>query len=487
MGLRQNFIYNYSLLFFNYLFPVIVFPYISRVLGVNNIGICNFVDSLVNYAILFTMMGIGMIGTREISNARGSSYRMNIAFSSLVALNALFAAISLIVYLAVTMFSAAITEYRELLYIGSLKIVFYIFLIEWFYQGSENFRYITIRTIFVKVLYIIALFLFVRSSGDIVLYYLLTTLTVVINAIINWRYKTRFVKFSFSYVRIAKYLKPTIVIGVYLLLVSMYNTFNVTFLGLVSDTTQVGYYTTATKLYTIVLGFYTAFTGVLIPRCCGLIAEGQNSAVMSLLRKSFEFLYAVSLPVICYSLIFSSQIIRVLAGPEYDGAILPMRIVMPLLLVNGIAQILVLQALMSHKKDKAIFINSFFGALVGIALNILLVWVLNLQSVGSVIVLLVSEIVVTISADYFVEKYVGSILNFRYLLKQLIFSIPYALGCWVVIRCGFGLIATLIAGCIICLVYFYLLHFVFNRNSIIKDQALQIYAGFKMRSGRIRL
>lgn len=479
MSLQRNFIYNYTLLFFNYLFPIVVFPYVSRVLGVSNIGACNFVDSLINYAILFSGLGIALIGTREIAASKENPERMNVVFSSLMTINFIFCSLVLVVYWITLSCVASLAEYKELLYIGVLKILFSVFMIEWFYQGLENFKYITMRTICVKLLYVIALFLLIRNPEDLKLYYLLSTLTIVVNAIVNWRYKNNFVRFKFKQIQIGKYLKPIVTMGIFLMLVSMYSTFNVSFLGFAADDTQVGYYSTAIKIYTIVMGLYTAFSNVMMPHCCNLVAHGHHDDVFVLLRKSFEFLYALCIPVICYAVIFAPGIIRIIAGPGYEGAIVPMRIVMPLLLINGIAQILVLQTLMAYKKDKAIFINSVWGAIIGVSMNILMVGIWKWGSTGSMLVLLISETVVTLSAHYFVRKYVGPVLDYWDLCKQLIFSAPYFAGCLILALTLHNSILALIASAVFCLIYFCFYHFIFLKNSVMKTQAFQMWNGIK--------
>ena len=70
-SIKRNIFYNSILTISSYIFPLITFPYVTRVLGVNNIGICNFVDSIIQYFICFSMMGVMTVGTREIARTRG--------------------------------------------------------------------------------------------------------------------------------------------------------------------------------------------------------------------------------------------------------------------------------------------------------------------------------------------------------------------------------------------------------------------------------
>ena len=213
-GIKRNFAYNSVLTLSNYLFPLIVYPYISRVLGVSNIGICNFVDSVVHWFILFSMMGITILGNREIAAIGQDRERRSKAFSELIVLNlaaTLLAALALIVAIYTV---PKFVEYRELLWIGVLKLFANFLCIEWYFRGTENFRYITSRTILVKMVYVVAVFVFVRKAGDYPLYYLLTVLMLLVNALINLFYAGRSVSFTLKGLRPATYLKPFLTLGV---------------------------------------------------------------------------------------------------------------------------------------------------------------------------------------------------------------------------------------------------------------------------------
>jgi O-antigen/teichoic acid export membrane protein len=196
---------------------------------------------------------------------------------------------------------------------------------------------------------------------------------VVVNAFVNVIYSKKYVRFSFNGINIKTYLKPFFILGSYLLLTSMYTTFNVACLGFATDTVEVGYYSTATKLFTIILSFYSAFTGVMMPRMSALLGEGRIDEFKGLTNKSVELLFAFVIPIIIISEFCAPEIIRIVAGEGYEGSIMPMRIVMPLMLICGYEQILVLQILSPMKKDTAILRNSVIGASVALLSNIILV------------------------------------------------------------------------------------------------------------------
>lgn len=393
-SIRKNFAYKSILTISNYIMGFITFPYISRVFGVEKLGLINFVDNTINYFLLFATMGISVLGVREIASVKEIQDEKNKVFSNILGINILFTVITLIVYFLIISLNSTLNQYVELFYIGAAKILFTTFLIEWFYTGIENFKYITIRSIIIKLLYVISVFVFIKHTDDYVLYFILTIGTVVVNAIINMLYARKYVTLAPKEIFNTKYVKNNITLGIYAIMTSMYITFNVMYLGLVSDNTQVGYYTTAFKLYSVILGFFTAFTNVMLPRMSALIAEGNKGRFQELINKSFSVVAKFSIPMILCSIVLAPQIIYVLSGPGYEGAIIPMRIIMPAILFVGVAQVLAIQILMPMKKDRILLIASICGATISVILNVILV--AKYHSVGSSIVLIICEMVVTL-------------------------------------------------------------------------------------------
>jgi O-antigen/teichoic acid export membrane protein len=295
---------------------------------------------------LFSMMGITTIGIREIAATKNDDMKMSQAFTSLVALNSVFTLVSLTLLVISIYIFPQFYEHRGLMMVGAMKLLANTCLLEWLFTGLEKFRYITIRTIIVRILYVIAVFLFVRQADDYPLYFFLTSMMVVLNALVNLLSIPKHIRLNWREIRLWTYLKPVLIIGLYTLLTSMYTTFNVVFLGFVSDKEQVGFYSTATKLFTIIIAVYTAFTTVMLPRMSQLMAEKKTDEFHEMIRKSFNALLVVTIPLITFSFVFSNEIVLFISGSGYEGAYLPTRIVMPLIFVIGYSQILIIQILM---------------------------------------------------------------------------------------------------------------------------------------------
>lgn len=430
-SIKKNFAYKSVLTLSTYLINFITFPYVARVLGVERIGLVNFVDNTVNYFLLFATMGVGLLGVREIAVVKEDKKRRDQVYSSMLALNLLFTLVSLGIYLLCISTIPKLCQYDELFYIGTAKILFTVFLVEWFFTGVENFRYITLRSILIKVLYIISVFLFVRDTSDYRLYFILTVGVVVLNALINQLYIRKFVRVRWNNIQLFKYLKQNVTLGIYTLMTSMYLTFNVMYLGLVSNNTEVGYYTTAFKLYSVILGFFTAFTNVMLPRMSSLLANGEKDRFQELVNRSFSVMATCCIPLILCSMIMAPQIVYILSGPGYEGAILPMRIIMPAAFAVGVAQVLAIQVLMPMKKDKVLLIASIIGAVVSLLINLLVVP--SVKSVGSAVVLLCSEMGVTGMYVWYVLSQELILIPIKAIGKNVLFSLPSVVIC---LGCG---------------------------------------------------
>lgn len=412
-------------------------------------------------------MGIGIVGIREIAKSKNNKEELDKTFSGLIILNTLSTSLMLIVLIISIYTIPKLYEYKEMMYLGALKLVANYLLIEWLYKGLENFKYITIRTVLVKCLYVLSVFLFVHEAEDYPIYYALLVGMIVINAIFNVLYARHFVSFRYDCrVIIQTCFKPFLVLGIYALLTSMYTSFNVAYLGFVAGETEVGYYTTATKFYSIFLALFSAFTGVLLPRMSSLIAENKVDEFKLLLNKSVDILITFSIPVILFTMIMAPELIELIAGKGYEGAIIPFRIIMPLMLIIGYEQILIIQALMPLKEDKIILKNSILGASIGLTLNIVLVN--QYQSIGSSIVWVVSELIVLISTLYAVNKCLSLKFPIKSLGKQISAYLPIIiLLCWISICSEMSMLLKLLIGSILMIKYMFIILLFVEKNTVI--------------------
>jgi len=472
MGLKKNIVYSSILTTSLYIFQFITYPYVSRVLGVTNIGICNFAQSVVAFAILFSTFGITTIGIREIAAAKGDKEKLNRTFSGIFQINLLLTLVVIVLYIIAIEILPQLTPYRKLLYIGIFQILFNTLTMEWLFKGLEDFKYITMQTIWVRIAYVIAIFIFIQDKDDYCLYFIITVGLYVLNGLINSIYSPKLVKFAWQPTKaiFKKYAIQVLFLGSQALLQTLYTSFNVVYLGFVSNDDQVGYYTTATKIQNIILALYSSFTLVMMPRISAMLADNDMGNVKTMINKSFSILYAFAFPTIILSEIFAPEIISIIAGKGYEQAIPLLRIAMPLILIIGIEQILIVQLLMPLRADKMVFTNSLIGGSVGLISNILLVgW---LQSTGSVLVWFLSEFAVFSSAYYFVRKLTGISISLKIVNQYIISFLPLLGICYLISLMDQKFIA-LAYAIIVCIVYTHIILLYIVKNEIYQSLIFQ--------------
>lgn len=395
-GITKNLFYSTILTSAHYVFPLLVYPYVSRVLGVDNIGLVSFIDSIATYFILFSMMGISIVGVREVARACGDRDALGAVFRSLLALNGILVVIALAAMVAVTLCVPRLYEHWPMMCVGMSKLIFNLFLIEWFYKGLEEFRYITLRSLAIRGAYVVAVFLFVRDRGDTMVYYALTMSVVAVTAGVNGVRSREWVSWGLRPADLRRHAGPFFSFGVYALLSTAYTTLNVAWLGFVCDDREVGYYSTAMKLVSIIQSLFAAFTGVMLPRMSALAAEGDMERFRKYLRRGIMLILGVTLPVVAVVVWAAPEVVWLLSGAGYGGAVTPVRIMMPFVTVVGVEQLLTMQALVPLGRDRAVFYVTAVAALVGLALNILLVD--DMGAVGSAIVWAASETLLLLGA-----------------------------------------------------------------------------------------
>lgn len=466
-SLRKNFIYNAILTMSGYIFPLMVYPYVSRILGVSNIGACNFVDSIVEYFTILSMMGMNTIGIREIAKCKNDQQKLDNVFSQLFSLNTLTTITAIIILIIATNIVPKFAPYKDLLYIGVGKLFFNYMLINWFFQGLENFKYIAARTIFVKILFIISVFLFVKTETDVKLYYFLVALTWAGNGIINFIYAKKYVSFNFTLKINKAIIGSFFILGVYWFMNSMYTTLNVAFLGFATNDIEVGYYTTANKLLTVIMTMFTALTSVMVPRVSVALKSNDNSEAKALIRKAINALMLFAIPLIFFVFPFSQELIYLMSGKGYEGATTPLQIMTPLFFLVGYDQIIVLQTLLPMGKDKDILRNSILAASVGIISNIFLT--LNFGKNGSAIVLILAELSVLLSSQFCVTKYLGLKIPFKLIIKHIIGFSPIIIICYVIKYFINSYVISLIVSASIICCYIFLAGRFILKNSILTN------------------
>lgn len=287
------------------------------------------------------------------------------------------------------------------------------------------------RSIILRTIFVLAVFLLVHRETDVTIYYALFTGITVGNAVCNWYHKRSYLHWNLRRANIKRYLKPFFMLGIFAMLSAIYFKLSLPVLSFITDNQEAGNYATATRVYQVVIALISTLTAVMIPRMSVLMKENKIDKVREYTDVAFKLLFLFSFPIICFIELFSPDIIRLFAGTGFEGAIMPMRIIMLQLIVIGAEKIIVLQLLIPLRKDNTIVKAGFAGVIVWTLLTILLVP--KFSSMGTAIVWVAAETTVLIIATIETNRSLEICFPFRQLFLSVGFAIPYLLIGWLVL------------------------------------------------------
>lgn len=404
-SVKVNYILNLINTGTQMLFPLITFPYACRVIEPEGIGQVNFFSSIIGYISLFTCLGIPMYAVREIARDRNDVVKMNRTAIEILLLHAL---LSLAGYLIVAVLCLTVPQIKvdiPLFLILSLTIFFTAIGCEWFYQGIEDFKYITIRGLIVKVVSVALLFLFVKTKDDLIYYGAYTVVGILGGNIFNFFRLRKYIhkkNIIFSKLNISRHIKPVLQVFSFNVVTSVYLQLNPVLLGFFKGTLAVGYFTAATKIMSVVMKLSSCLGVVMMPRTSNLIAEHKEEEFNKLIQKSYDFTIAISLPLTCGLLVAAPYIIKVLCGQEFIPATFASQVIAPIILMVGISNVMGIQVLYPKGKIKTVIHCCLIGAIVDLLLNIILIPFFSYD--GTAIAYLGAEVATTVSIYLIAKK-----------------------------------------------------------------------------------
>ena len=288
--LKKNLFYNALLSVSQFIFPLITFPYSSRVLGPNGIGSINFIDSFTQYFILFAALGIPLYGVREISKLKGNEQQLNKTFNEIFVIHLISAAVFSVIYLISALLIPNLWHHFDLVLVGITMIIFGVLSAEWVFQGLEQFAYITSRTLLVRFLSVVFLFLFLKTNSPPIIYYSILASSVILNGIVNIFYVRKFIQIDFKQLELKKHIKPLFIILGSTLAVSVYLLMDNVLLGFIQSEKAVGIYATALRIVRLPLALIGALNSVIIPRMSRAYEKQDFAQIRSIADKSFSLI-----------------------------------------------------------------------------------------------------------------------------------------------------------------------------------------------------
>lgn len=397
-SVKTNYILNLINVGTQMLFPLLTFPYVCRILLPAQIGQVNFYNSIIGYISLFTCLGIPMYAVREVARERDDIVQMNRTTIEVLLLHTL---LTLIGYVAVVILCLTVPQIKEnipLFLILSITLIFTVIGCDWFYNGIEDFKYITIRGIVVKSISVILLFLLVKSKEDLLWYGVYCVVGSIGGNVFNFIRLRKYIhkeNIIFAQLHIFRHLKPAIKVFSFNVVISVYLQLNPVLLGFMKDTIAVAYFTAATKLMMMVTKISSSLGTVLMPRASHLVSEGKKEEFEKLIQKSYDFTLALTIPLVIGLICMAPYIVRVFCGSQYEDAIITSQIIAPITLVVGLSNIMGMQVLYPIGKINTVVKCTIYGAITNVILNLALIPFLSFN--GTAIAYLGAEVATTLS------------------------------------------------------------------------------------------
>lgn len=410
------------------IFPVITFPYAARVLLPEGIGAVNFLNSIVSYIVLFTSLGIPMYAVKEVAKYRDDIEKRNKITVEILMLSTILCAIGYVAVWLLAAFVPQIHEQAALFYILSLTIIFTAIGVNWFYQGIEDFKFITIRAIIVRTLAAAALFIFVKDSSDLLIYGMIVVGSTVGNNFINFlhlRKKINLRHIAFHELRISRHMKPALEVFILNLIISLYIQLNSIMLGFMSGDDAVGYFTAGTKISHIGLTIISSLGTVLLPRCSHLLKIGDTKGFNSIINKSLGITMALSLPMAVGLIVLATPITLIFCGNEFDDAIPVLILNAPVVVFISLTNLMGIQVLYPKDKINIVIWSVSGGAIANLILNFFLIPPHG--AVGAAIATLVAEFAVLMIQLLWGRAYypfkLTAVFKWKYIIGAIIMGV----------------------------------------------------------------
>lgn len=402
MKLIKNYLYNVAYQLFALIVPLLTVPYISRVLGPGGVGINSFTGAVSSYFVLFGTLGINLYGQRQIAYARENVRQRNVVFTEILGLHFALMSIATVTYLLFVLFSSDYTAY----YWIQLITLFSAFLdVSWFFMGLEEFKKTVLRNFFVRIVSLVAIFIFVRNHSDVGLYIFILAMAGFLGNLSLWSYLFKEKVFStirWQDLKIWRHFKPTFALFLPQVAMQIYLLLNRVVIGWFSSMTQVGFFDNSDKIVKMVLGIVTAIGTVMLPRIANVFKKGDSEQLEKYMRASFDFATALSVPITIGLIVIAKPFSAVFLGAKFAGVDQIIAILALVIIPISWTTVLGTQFLLAVDRTSQFTKSVLVGAIVNIVLNF--IFIPFFAARGAAISSTVAEYVVLGIQLYFVRN-----------------------------------------------------------------------------------
>lgn len=430
-SLKKNFCMNAILTMSQFIFPLITFPYVSRILLAEGTGKVSFATSIISYFAMFAQLGIPTYGIRACAQVRNDKKKLSKTAQEIFNINIIMSILAYIVFFIALCNVPRLKDEKTLLIIVSATIFFNAIGMEWLYKALEQYTYITIRSVIFKFIALIAMFLLIHQQSDYIIYGAISIFASSASNIFNFFNVHKYISLRpVGEYNFKQHLKAVSVFFALSCAATIYVNLDTVMLGFMKTNVDVGYYNAAVKIKTILVSIVTSLGTVLLPRASYYVEHGLKEDFYRITKKAINFVFLVATPLMLYFMFFAKEGIFFLSGNTYGGAIVPMQIIMPTLFFIGLTNIMGMQILVPLGKENIVLYSEIVGAVVDLAINYILIP--KYASAGAAIGTLVAEIAVWIVQYIYLRKQIkDAYKNVRYGILILALFLGSIASLWV--------------------------------------------------------
>ena len=468
-SIKQNYFFNAILSLSQVVFPLITFPYVARVILPSGIGEVTFIESICRYIILFSALGIPIYGVREISKVKNEKDKLNKLFTELLIIHFGITILLSSLFVISIYFIPLLYKNIEFYFLGLFIIFSNIFIIEWYFQGIGQFKFITIRNLIVKSIITIFVFIVVKDKNDVLSYFSLIVITSILNAVVNFIYALRSVEldFSINMYELKRHFKPLFYIFSSIAFISIYTLLDTILLGFMTDDRIVGLYSTGLKVSRIPMLFIGALGVVLIPKLSEHFHNNRLEEFIFLINKSIKVVITLSIPILFSLFSLSDAIVVSFAGPSFVEAGGVLKILSILSLLIGLSNIFGLQILTPMGKDKYLTYSVLIGMIISLGLNLILIPIYKEK--GAAFSNIIAETSVTIATIFFANKFIKLTIDWKFVFKTIIYAIPFFFIPIFVSKCVTNNLLYIVITIVLSVVYFLPIQLFVVKNQLLID------------------
>lgn len=405
------------------IFPLITFPYVSKILGTENIGKYNFASSIISYFVLLAALGMNTYAIREGARLRENKEGLNKFISEIFTINIISTIVSYLLLFVLILIVPKFKDYLTLIWILSFQIIFKTIGIEWIYSIYEDYKYITIRSILFQLLSLILLFIFVHSKNDLYMYAIITVISSVGSNILNLINSKKYCKLKITKsINIKEHIKPILILFATTVTITIYVNSDVTILGFLTSDYNVGIYSVSTKIYTIIKSLLSSIVVVSIAKFSALYAQNRVEEFKNTAQEIYKTLLTLLIPAIIGIIMLNREIILIISDATYIEAISSL-ILLSIAIFFSLGAYFWGQAmLVPLKQEKKVLKITIISAIANIVLNFILIpiW----KEKAAALTTIIAEAIAFIYCKYETEKIIKLDNFIRIFIKSLLGCVP---------------------------------------------------------------